>query len=151
MLVEIHDLTARLEAERAMREREEHLRLSQLIAGLGSWRARPETGELAWSEGMYRLLGLDPASEPPDGDRFLEQYVHPAAAAEVRSRLETVLTGRRPASPLQFRVRRADGAEEIVGVTRTSPSGGSWSGSSFSATRRAAWRTAPACARPSEA
>lgn len=57
------DVTARRAAEDALRENEALLRQAEEIARMGSWDRNLVTGELRWSEGMYRILG-DSAAKP---------------------------------------------------------------------------------------
>ena len=52
------DITERNQAERALRESEVFLSQGEQIARLGGWKANPETDFLAWTEGVYRILGL---------------------------------------------------------------------------------------------
>jgi diguanylate cyclase (GGDEF)-like protein/PAS domain S-box-containing protein len=56
-----HDITVRRAAERALRASRQRLAEAQRIAQLGSFEYDVVTGEMFWSEELYRLLGLDPA------------------------------------------------------------------------------------------
>lgn len=49
-------------ADRA-RERERNMAEAERIAGTGRFTYTPATGAFEWSEGMYRLFGLDPETE----------------------------------------------------------------------------------------
>jgi diguanylate cyclase (GGDEF)-like protein/PAS domain S-box-containing protein len=53
------------ERTRRLRESEADLAEAQRIATVGSWSYVPQTRELKWSEECFRLLGVDPAQEPP--------------------------------------------------------------------------------------
>jgi PAS domain S-box-containing protein len=48
----------------------------EAIAGVGSWQYDVATGEHAWSPGMFRLLGFDPAAGVP-GDAAVARRLHP--------------------------------------------------------------------------
>jgi len=50
---------------------------AERIAGLGSWRWTPQTGELLWSDNLFRLFGLKPGSLTPTMEIVLS-FVHPA-------------------------------------------------------------------------
>ncbi|MBU6444956.1 MAG: PAS domain-containing protein [Alphaproteobacteria bacterium] len=54
---------------------ESHLALAERSARFGNWRLRLADNHMTWSAGMYRLLGLDPASNKVDNDWLLNQIV----------------------------------------------------------------------------
>ena len=58
------DITARLDAERALREREERLRLAPEAAMVGTWTNDVQNGQLLWSPELRRIFGLSPQSSP---------------------------------------------------------------------------------------
>jgi PAS domain S-box-containing protein len=86
----------------AMRER------TELAAGIGSWEWIPATGEVKWSEQLFRIFGLDPAGPPP---RFEDQAALYSACDWARLSA-AVEAGRREARPfdLEFNVVRPDGS-----------------------------------------
>ncbi|QJW92958.1 PAS domain S-box protein [Frigoriglobus tundricola] len=86
------DLTARRRAERALRESEQRLKEAQRIARLGSWTWEPPTGRVWWSDAIYELFGLDPATAEPSYEAFLAR-VHPADRPVAVRRVEAVLAG----------------------------------------------------------
>ena len=57
---QIQDVTERKEAEAALRRSEASLDAAQRLAHLGSWSWDPETGEVYWSDELYRVLGFEP-------------------------------------------------------------------------------------------
>jgi len=61
----VQDITDRKKAEEALRESERHLRSSQRIAHLGSWRLDVATNQVIWTEELYNMYGFDPALPPP--------------------------------------------------------------------------------------
>ena len=54
----------RKRTEKALRENEEALRIAQEIAHLGHWRYAVPTGEIWWSDELYRIFGLDRGGDP---------------------------------------------------------------------------------------
>ncbi len=53
------DVTARRQAEEQLRKHLTILQQSEELAGTGSWEYDVVTGQFTWSDGMYRLFGLD--------------------------------------------------------------------------------------------
>lgn len=64
------DVTARREAENALRKNEALLRQAEEIVRMGSWDQNLVTGEVRWSEGMHRILGAKSVS--PSMQRLLQ-------------------------------------------------------------------------------
>jgi PAS domain S-box-containing protein len=75
-LAVIQDITARREAELALKLERNRLEAAERIACLGSWEFYPALGRGWWSRQMFDLLGIDPANGTPDTDTFLLS-VHP--------------------------------------------------------------------------
>ena len=67
----------------ALAEREQQLRRAQEIARLGHWTSNVQTGELAWSDEIFRIFGREPQSFVPSESRFFEA-VHPDEVERVR-------------------------------------------------------------------
>ena len=82
-LEEAHIETARREAMLAE---------AQSISGIGSWEWDVTSGELHWSDQMYRIHGVDPGTYSPSFDSYSE-FVHPEdreySTQIVRSAIET--------------------------------------------------------------
>jgi PAS domain S-box-containing protein len=72
----IHDVTERLQAEQALRDKERLLAEAQRVASLGNWVVDMPTRTAVWSTELYRVLGLDPAQGVPTTEAFLA-VVHP--------------------------------------------------------------------------
>jgi PAS domain S-box-containing protein len=74
------DITQAKLAELALQEREERLRRAEEMAHLGHWRLDLVTGQVSWSDEMYRIFGLEPGVRLPDGGREevgIARFCHP--------------------------------------------------------------------------
>ena len=58
------DITRRKQAEEALRASEVELKEAQRVARLGSWSMDVKTGQVAWSDELYRMMGHDPSLPP---------------------------------------------------------------------------------------
>ncbi|MGM0457692.1 MAG: PAS domain-containing protein, partial [Cyanobacteriota bacterium] len=70
------DITARKQLESELKKRQLHLQAAQRIAHLGSWEFDVATGDITWSEEVFRILGQDITLGPPDYENLLQIY-HP--------------------------------------------------------------------------
>ncbi|MCB9705425.1 MAG: PAS domain S-box protein [Myxococcales bacterium] len=70
------DVRERNAAMEALRESEERLREAQQIARIGSWSLDLVTNHLIWSDEIFRIFEIDPASFGASYDAFLEA-IHP--------------------------------------------------------------------------
>ncbi len=108
VVVNYHDVTERVRAERRLRRTMEFLSQTQAAAHIGSWERDLLTGAVMWSEETYRLFGMDPGTTP----RTLEQYVamvHP----EDRQALQTAIAAAvasRSSYDVDHRITWADGS-----------------------------------------
>ncbi len=76
MLGSMQDITARKQAEEALRRSEANLLAAQALAKVGSSEYDPATGEWRWSPELFRMFHLDPAKGVPSRDQILS-LVHP--------------------------------------------------------------------------
>ncbi|MBN1428070.1 MAG: PAS domain S-box protein [Anaerolineae bacterium] len=72
----VRDITRRKQAEDALRRSEEHLKMSQGIAHLGSWELDLINNRLMWSDEVYHIFGLEPREFDATYEAFLDA-VHP--------------------------------------------------------------------------
>lgn len=63
---------------------------AQQMAQLGSWEWEIATGRMLWSEEMFRILGLDPATTLPTFDAFLDA-IHSDDRPAMERRIEEAL------------------------------------------------------------
>ena len=103
------DVTARKDAEAALRESEMRRRLTLDAAHAGTWEWDLRTNENVWSEEMWALYGLEPQSCAPSYDAW-RQSVHPEDRAGAEA---SVQAAARTGSELnaEWRVGRPDGTE----------------------------------------
>jgi PAS domain S-box-containing protein len=72
----VRDISARRQAEAALRESEESLRLATSAAEFGVFQRNLETGVAYWSPEMRNILGY-PLDQATSGPRTVPDYVHP--------------------------------------------------------------------------
>ena len=102
------DITRRKQAEEALRASEAELKEAQRVARLGSWSMDVKTGQVAWSDELYRMMGHDPSLPPlpyPEHGRIFT----PESWARLSTELDkTVRTG--VPYELELETVRADGS-----------------------------------------
>lgn len=101
----VMDLTRQVDAER-------RLARAQEIAHLGSWDWDIVTGDLAWSDEIYRIFGLEPQQFGATYAAFLER-VHPHDRAAVEAAVGHAIASHAPYA-IEHRVVRPSGEERIV-------------------------------------
>ena len=85
IIVAATDITARKQTEEALRESEARMRLAQHATQSGVWEWVLATNRNIWSDGLWRLYGLDPAGHEASYDLW-KRSVHPddrAGAAQL--------------------------------------------------------------------
>ena len=108
----IKERTSELEeAYDSLLENEIRFNEAQKIAHIGSWDRNLVTGELYWSDEMYRIFRLDPIEFDATYDAFLD-YVHPDDRDYVYNSLQKALNG--DPINIDYRIILADREERIV-------------------------------------
>jgi PAS domain S-box-containing protein len=85
---------------------------AQSVAHIGSWEWELSSDEVAWSDELYRIHGLEPG-EVPTSYEGLVRHVHPDDRELFDRTLRKALVDRSPFS-FEHRVTRPDGAVRIV-------------------------------------
>ena len=101
------DLTERLEQQERLESQTALLNLSQQLSNTGSFEWEVGSSEVEWSDGMFRIFGLEPGSITPTLDSYLE-FVHPDERAERRLAIGEVIETGKPCDA-EHRIIRVDG------------------------------------------
>lgn len=101
----------RRDAENALRKSSEKLKCAQSIARFGNWDWDIATGELAWSDEIFHIFGLDPRVSPKY-ETFLET-VHPDDREAVIAAIDEALKNVKPYS-IDHRIILPNGEIKIV-------------------------------------
>lgn len=115
----VDDITARKEQNRALNRSLDLLGRTEEIADVGGWEIDVEAGEVAFTDGLARLLGIDPETTTDLETAF--GYYHPEDRDAVRTTFERLLTTEVP-QEIECRVVTASGEirwVHIRGVSRT--------------------------------
>ncbi len=117
----VSDVSARIEAENALRQSEENLADAQKLTHLGSWLLdlsgrQIENEQLFWSDETFRILGLEPGSVTPSRD-FYHALIHPDDRGLALFPGKIVPAG--DDLHAQYRILRPDGEERTVQVRAT--------------------------------
>ena len=97
---------------RHLAEQERMLLWAQRTAQLGSWTFDPSSGQPSWSEGMFRIWGLDPKDGAPDYAAH-RRYIHPDDWFAFDQAVRRALEQGEPYE-LRLRIRRPDGNERTM-------------------------------------
>jgi len=112
MLQIIRDVTDRMKAEERVRTEQERLAEAQRIAHLGSWELEVGTGEVSWSDELFKVFGLSKETFVPTFELFLER-VHPDDRGPVQEAILKCLDDTQPFS-CEYRTVRPGGDIRFV-------------------------------------
>jgi len=94
------------QAEDALRESEQRLRMAQLAANIASWDWDLTAGRVFWPQELYQVAGLDP-SLPPSRETWVEHIV-PEDRQGAQKQLEEALNTEQTHIRLEYRFRGSD-------------------------------------------
>ena len=106
------DVTLRMQAERALRASQYSLSQAQRIAHVGNWDLDLVHNVLTWSDEIYRIFEVDPATFGPSYDAFLEA-IHPEDRERVDQAYRDSLRNREPYD-IVHRLKMPDGRIKYV-------------------------------------
>jgi len=112
------DVTDAKRIEMDLRAERERLRLALDASSAGAFDWHPLTRQVQWTDGHYRLLGLEPGSVPASYQLW-SRHVHPADLERAKRGVREALANHRRYRD-EYRIVRADGAErwvEVQGLT----------------------------------
>jgi DNA-binding NtrC family response regulator len=81
----VMDVTARKQADEALRRSESYLAEAQRLTHTGSWAWNVRTGDIFWSREIFRIYDVDPDRFKPSWEFILES-THPEDRAEMQKR-----------------------------------------------------------------
>ncbi len=105
------DITERKQAEKALEESQKNLSLAQEIAHIGSWTYGVKTGELTWSDELFRIYGLTPRTQAPLQQTI--EMIHPDDRRFAEETFRNVIRDGRPYE-IEYRIIRPDGEERFI-------------------------------------
>jgi len=108
------DITARREAEQALREGEERLRLAQRAARIGTFDWHMPTNRLTWTPEEERLFGLEPGTFEGTIEGWRSR-VHPEDREQVEQAIAAAIRKREREMDFSFRVLLPDGSIRHIG------------------------------------
>lgn len=107
------DVTERNRMEQQIRASEVQLAAAQRTGQIGSWSWDVTTDHVAWSEELYRIMGLSPKEvERLTSSAFFER-VHPDDRPKAEEATASTFATHEPVK-LEYRVLRPDGSERVV-------------------------------------
>jgi len=109
---QVQDITERKRAEESIRESGRQLAEAQKLAQLGSWEWDIASGEVTWSEELYRILGLDPETDVPSYSTLFER-VHPDERRKAEAIVDRSLARREPFHE-EMQIVRPDESVRII-------------------------------------
>jgi len=112
IIIFAEDVTAKIEAEQALRESEQRLRLAVASGHMGMWDWDVKADTHVWNDECYRLLGYEPGEIEPSFSAVIAR-VHPDDRAAVGVAIESARREHKDYFT-EFRVARPDGTVRWV-------------------------------------
>lgn len=110
---QVADLARELaERDQKLYERTRHLQVAQALAHLGSWNWDIASGEVEWSDELYRIFGYEPRSREMTFDSFVSAVL-PDDHDRVLASIDDALAGK-ATYDIEFRIVRQDGEIRMI-------------------------------------
>ena len=107
LLTLLQDITERKKAQEELRRSEAYLAEGQRLSHTASWAWNVSTGEIFWSQELFRIYGVDPEQVKPAYPSVLN-YIHVDDRSRVQTTFERAVRAKRDYE-LAYRVVRPDG------------------------------------------
>jgi len=107
------DITDRVLAQEALKEKEKLLGHAEKIAGIGSFIWNLKTNQVVWSENLFRIHGIPEKDVPQKPLKIDPDMVHPEDREKALNQISEMITARK-ISPIEFRIIPSDGMERKI-------------------------------------
>ncbi len=108
----VEDITDRKSYRDLIEKNLKSLRQAEKLANLGTFERNWITGEKVWSDGFYKLLGIENKNEHYSHDDFMD-FVHPDDRERVAKHIKTTIAEKKPMN-IRFRIISNDGSEKHI-------------------------------------
>ncbi|MBI3793381.1 MAG: PAS domain S-box protein [Nitrospinae bacterium] len=112
-LTVFYDLTKRKAMEDEILASHKMLANAQELANMGHWDMDVITGKGTWSDGSFKIFGLEPGAWEPTFVKFLGM-VHPDDRKYIEQCMRDVLSGKLSKVEFDARIIRPDGQERVI-------------------------------------
>jgi PAS domain S-box-containing protein len=106
MIVLVEDITGQKQAQNALSESEQRLRLALDAGAMGSWEWTFQTGRVIWSPNLEVIHGLRPGAFPNTFEAVMAE-IHPEDRERVKSAIQRTIESRQDFQ-VEYRILRAD-------------------------------------------
>jgi len=103
----VRDITSQVEFEDRLRDSEEKLKEAQRVGKIGNWTLDMITGDLYWSDEVYRIFGRNPDDFQPSYENFFK-LLHPEDVEAIRQSQQRAMQGKENQS-IDHRIVLPDG------------------------------------------
>ncbi len=108
----LRDITERKHAQEELRRSEQGLKTAQRIAKLGGWSWNVLSGDMVWSDEVFRIFGHRGQQFRPTYEAYMDA-VHPDDRKDVQAAINTALSTKKPYS-VEHRVVLPEGTLRVV-------------------------------------